>query len=82
MFQIIPGGTIREVDLLVTNVGYHYTRKADTRPGRSIRWCCTNRSRGCKATITEQRGTFDPVLLLLIFYIVFILDMPANNNNG
>ena len=53
MFQIIQGGTIRGGDLLVTNVGYHYTRKADTRSGRSQRWY-TNRSRGCKATITNS----------------------------
>ena len=53
------GGTIRGGDLLVTNVGYHYTRKADKRPGRSKRWCCINRNRGCKATVTDELVTFN-----------------------
>ena len=66
MFQIIKGGTTRGGDLLVTNVGYHYTGKTDKRPGRSKRWCCINRSRGCKATVIEQQGTFNPGLQLHI----------------
>ena len=47
MLQIIHGGTIRGGELLVTNVGYHYTRKADKRPGKRQRWCCITRNRGC-----------------------------------
>ena len=66
MLQIIQGGTIRGGDLLVTNVGYHYMRKADKRPGRSKRWCSTNRNRQCKATVTEELGTFNPGLQLHI----------------
>ena len=35
-------------------------------PGRSKRWCCINRSRGCKVTVIEQQGTFNPGLQLHI----------------
>ena len=78
MCQIIQGGTTCGGDLLVTNVGYHYTRKTDTRPGRSKRWCCTNRNRGCKATITEQRGTFNPGLQLQKGWCKFCIALPSH----
>ena len=60
LFQIVPNGTIRGGDLLVTNVGHHYTRKVDNRPGRKQRWRCMTFNKGCKATVTEDMGTYIP----------------------
>ena len=59
-YEVLPNATIRGGDLLVSNIGYYYTRKADNRAGRKQRWRCINKNKGCKGAVTEDVGTYVP----------------------
>ena len=54
---LFPNGTTRGGDLLISNVGYHYTRKVDNRRNRKQRR--VNRERKAHRPIDPKTLDFD-----------------------